>query len=65
MKLYRRMLASYLLAGLIPLLLSLFTTIRLESTIQDTMLEDKEATVENIQRRMRSTRPGCLPLTPP
>ena len=50
MKLYRRMLASYLLAGLIPLLLSLFTTIRLESTIQDTMLEDKEATVENIQR---------------
>ena len=50
MKLYRRMLASYLLAGLIPLLLSLFTTIRLESIIQDTMLEDKEATVENIQR---------------
>ena len=52
MKLYRRMLASYLLAGLIPLLLSLFTTIRLESIIQDTMLEDKETTVENIQREI-------------
>lgn len=44
------MLASYLIVCLIPLLLSLFTTARLERTIQDTMLSDKESTIENIQR---------------
>lgn len=49
MKLYRHLLASYLLVCLIPFLLSLFTTLRLEQNIQNTILSDKESIAENIR----------------
>ncbi len=50
MKLYRRLLTSYLLVCLIPLLLSLYTTVRLERGVQDSILSDQESVVVSIQR---------------
>ena len=52
LNLYRRMLTSYLLVCLIPLLLSLFTTIKLEQNVRDSLLADRDNVSENIQREI-------------
>ena len=50
MKLYYRILLSYLCVCLIPLSLSLFTIAKLEKNVQQTILEDHEGIVETIRQ---------------
>lgn len=49
MKMYRRVLASYLCVCLIPLLLSMFTIFKLERNVQDSIIQDQETIIRATQ----------------
>ena len=53
MKLYYRILLSYLCVCLIPLSLSLFTIAKLEKNVQQTILEDHERMFSDADRSLR------------
>lgn len=52
MKIYRRFLASYLCVCMIPLLLSMFTIIKLEKSVQDSILRDQESVIYDTQHEV-------------
>ena len=47
MKIYRRLLISYLCVCLIPLLLSLFTILKLERNVKDAIIQDRENVISS------------------
>lgn len=51
---YKRLLASYLLVCLIPLLMSLFTTVKLEQSVRDSIIEDRVNATRTLQKEMDS-----------
>ena len=52
MKIYRRFLASYLCVCVIPLLLSMFTIVKLEKNVQDSIIRDQESVIHDTQREV-------------
>lgn len=55
MKIYKRFLASYLCVCLVPLLLSFVTIARLESRVQDSILEDQESSMLSVRQDIDQT----------
>lgn len=51
-KIYRQFLASYLCVCLIPLLLSLFTIVKLEKNVQDSIIRDQESVILDTQHEV-------------
>ncbi len=49
MKIYRRLLASYLAVCLVPLLLSMFTIVKLERSVQESIIQDREQAIRTTQ----------------
>ena len=52
MKIYNRVLASYLLACMIPLLLSVFSCVKLESSLQQTVIAEQQRVVQTVSQEM-------------
>lgn len=55
MKIYRNIFISYLCVCLIPLVLSLFTCLKLEQSVRDMMLRDQERMVDAVWTELNST----------
>ncbi|WP_322171048.1 AraC family transcriptional regulator [Acutalibacter caecimuris] len=55
MKIYRRLLASYLCVCLVPLLISMFTIFNLERNVRDSMEQDIKFAVRSTQQHMDQT----------
>lgn len=52
MKIYNRVLASYLLVCMIPLLLSVFSCVKLESSLQQTVIAEQQRVVQTVSQEM-------------
>jgi AraC-like DNA-binding protein len=52
MKIYRKLLASYLCVCLIPLLLSMYTIIKLQRNVQSSIIQDRESVIHAVQSDM-------------
>ena len=55
MKIYWKILISYLCVCMVPLLLSLFTCLKLEQNVRETILRDQSRMIDDVWNNLNAT----------